>query len=271
MWTEASKIAAFLRARIPVLPQVGIMLGTGLGGLVNEMEHSAAFSYKEIPGFPVTSVEGHTGKLIFGKLGGKEVMAMQGRIHYYEGLSMQTIILPIRVMSLLGISLLILSNASGGLNPSYGIGDMMIVTDQINLMGTNPLIGSHDPRFGTRFPDMSHVFDKKIIQTAKLVAHTHQIPCQCGVLASVAGPIFETNAEYAYIRFLGADAVGMSIIPEAIAARQLNLRCFAISVISDLGIPGKIQEVSHEQVQEVASRAEPVMTILIEKMLELMD
>lgn len=270
MWNEASKIADFLRARIPVVPQVGIMLGTGLGGLVNEMVRTATFSYHEIPGFPETSVEGHTGKLIFGQLGGKEVMAMQGRIHYYEGLSMQRIVIPVRVMNLLGIRLLILSNASGGLNPSYRIGDMMIVTDQINLMGYNPLIGSHDHHFGTRFPDMSHVFDSEIIQTARLVAYKHQIPCKYGVLASVTGPIFETRAEYAYIQFLGADAVGMSIIPEAIAARQLRLRCFAISVISDLGVPGKIKEVSHEQVQKAASRAEPAMTLLIKKMLELM-
>ncbi len=268
MWETANNIVTRIRSQIPFLPQVGIVLGTGLGGLVYEMKRSVEIPYSDIQGFPVTTVEGHRGKLIFGQLGNKEVMAMQGRIHYYEGISMQNVVLPIRVMSLLGIDLLILSNASGGINPSFQIGDLMIVTDQINLMNGNPLIGKHDPRFGTRFPDMSEVFDREIIHRALQIAQKYNIPIKSGVLAAVTGPIFETKAEYAYIRYLGADAVGMSIIPEAIAARQLNLACFAMTVISDLGIPDKITKVSHEAVQQAASHTEPRMTLLIKKLLE---
>ncbi|MBP6976826.1 MAG: purine-nucleoside phosphorylase [Bacteroidales bacterium] len=268
MWEKVNDIADSIRSTIPASPKAGIVLGTGLGGLVGEIAHSSSFSFAEIRDFPVTSVEGHAGKLIFGTLGNKEVVVMQGRIHAYEGVSMQDIVLPIRVMHRLGIRLLILTNASGGLNPILKIGDLMLVTDQINLMNSNPLIGKYDKRFGDRFPDMSEVFDKSIISRVMQIARAHQVPLQSGILAAATGPTFETRAEYAYMRFLGADAVGMSIIPEAIAARQLNLPCLAITVISDLGIPDQITKVSHAEVQQAASRAEPLLTLLIKKLLE---
>ncbi len=268
MWETVNKIAGFIRSRIPSEPRAGIVLGTGLAGLVDEIRDSSSLSYADIEGFPVTSVQGHAGKLIFGELGNKQVMVMQGRVHFYEGIPMQDIVLPIRVMHRLGIECLILTNASGGINPSLKIGDLMAVTDHINLMNSNPLIGKHDKRFGDRFPDMSEVYDRTIISKAKQIALMNNIPLQTGVLAAVTGPTFETRAEYAYIRILGADAVGMSIIPEAIAARQLNLPCFAMTVISDLGVPDKITKVSHEEVQHAACQSEPYMTLLIKKILE---
>jgi purine-nucleoside phosphorylase len=270
MWEKVNNITTAIRSRIQFLPQAGIILGTGLGGLVNEIKKPTGILYKDIQGFPLTTVEGHRGRLIFGQLGNKEVMVMQGRIHFYEGISMQDIALPICVMKQLGINLLILSNASGGINPSFQIGDLMLVTDQINLMNAYPLVDSHDPLFVNPHPDMRDVFDSGIITMAKQVAQIHHIPMKSGVLAAVTGPVFETKAEYAYIRYLGADAVGMSIIPETIAARQLGLPCFAVTVISDLGIPGRVTKVSHEEVQLAASQTEPNMTVLITKLLESM-
>lgn len=270
MWEAVNNITATIRSRIPFSPLAGIILGTGLGGLVNEIKQPIEILYKDIQGFPLTTVEGHKGRLIFGLLGNKKVMAMQGRIHFYEGISMQDIALPICVMKQLGINLLILSNASGGINPSFQIGDLMLVTDQINLMNAHPLVDSHDPQFVKSHTDMREVFDRETVTRTKQIAQIYHIPLKSGVLAAVTGPVFETKAEYAYIRFLGADAVGMSIIPEAIAARQLGLSCFAVTVISDLGIPGRITKVSHEEVQQSASQTEPNMTLLITKLLETM-
>jgi purine-nucleoside phosphorylase len=248
-------------------PQVGIILGTGLGGLVKEIKIKYTLSYKSIPNFPVSTVKGHQGKLIFGILGGKNVVAMQGRFHYYEGYSMQKLSFPIRVMKYLGIELLIVSNASGGVNSDFSIGDIMIIEDHINLMPTNPLIGENFYELGPRFPDMSEAYDKNIIEKAIKIANAHNFKYQKGVYAALTGPCFETPSEYSRIKNIGADAVGMSTVPEVITARHMNIPCFAISIITDLGIKGKIVQVSHKEVIEAASNAEPKITIIIKELI----
>jgi purine-nucleoside phosphorylase len=266
MWQRLSESIDFLNSRISEKPEIGIILGTGLGGLVKEIKAELTIPYKEIPNFPVSTVEGHHGQLIFGKMGGKQIVAMQGRFHYYEGYSMQEVVFPVRVMKFLGIELLILSNASGGVNPDFEVGDIMVISDHINLMKDNPLIGKNDSRIGTRFPDMGHPYDPGLITKAFKLADKLGIKLQKGVYAGVSGPTYETPAEYGYIRTIGADAVGMSTVPEVIAARHMDLKCFAVSVISDLGVPGKIETITHEHVIDAASAAEPVMTSLIREM-----
>ena len=242
----------FIKNKIDFDPEIGIVLGTGLGGLAKEIKEAGSIAYSDIPNFPVSTVKGHEGKLTFGTLGGKRVVAMQGRFHYYEGYTMQEITFPVRVMKFLGIRLLILSNASGGINPDYEVGDMMIIKDHINLMGDNPLIGKNDTGLGPRFPDMSEVYDKKVIRQFTKIARHHNVHYHQGVYAAVSGPTFETPAEYRYIRTLGADAVGMSTVPEAVVARHMSLPVFAVSVISDLGVEGKIVEISHDDVIDAA-------------------
>lgn len=248
-------------------PEVGIILGTGLAGLANDIEVEHILSYEEIPNFPVSTVESHYGKLIFGTLGGKEIMAMQGRFHYYEGYSMQEVIFPIRVMKFMGINKIFISNASGGINPSFAISDLMVITDHINLL-PNPLIGKHYPEFGPRFPDMSQPYSKKLIALAEKIAIANNIKIQKGCYVGVTGPSLETPKEYEFFRFIGGDTVGMSTIPEVIAARQMEMECFAISIITDLGVPGKIKEVVLADILEAAGKAEPKMTLLIKKMIE---
>ncbi len=247
-------------------PATGIILGTGLGGLVKEIEAEFVLAYETIPDFPVSTVEGHSGKLIFGKLSGKNVVAMQGRFHFYEGYSMKEVVFPVRVMKLLGIERLFVSNASGGVNPSYEIGDLMILNDHINLFPGNPLIGPNDKRFGPRFPDMSEPYDHAMIALAKKIAREQSIKVQEGVYVGLSGPTFETPAEYKYVRVIGGDTVGMSTVPEVIAARHMGIPVFAMSVITDLGVPGKIVEVTHEDVQKVAEVAEKKMTQLMKEM-----
>ncbi len=271
MLEKIQETTAYIKSKIDFEPSVGIVLGTGLGGLVKEIEIVGTLPYIEIPNFPVSTVKGHEGKLIFGKLGGKNVVAMQGRFHYYEGYTMQEVTFPIRVLKFLGIKLLILSNASGGVNSDYNIGDLMIIKDHINLMGDNPLIGKNDTGLGPRFPDMSETYDKNIIRHATKIARHNNIHFQVGVYAAVTGPTFETPSEYYYIRVLGADAVGMSTVPEAIIARHMSLPCFAVSVISDLGVEGKIVEISHEEVIDAASMAEPKMTLVVKEMIKKLD
>lgn len=223
--------------------------------------------YEEIPNFPISTVEGHTGKLIFGKLSGKNVVAMQGRFHYYEGYSMQQIAFPIRVMKELGIEHLFISNAAGGTHPDFIIGELMIITDHINFFGTNPLIGKNEKSFGPRFPDMSDAYDKTTINKALTIAEKNKIRIKTGVYLGLSGPTFETPAEYKMIRILGADAVGMSTVPEVITARHMNIPCFAISIITDLGVENKIVEVSHEDVLKEAAIAEPKMTRIISELI----
>ncbi|MCQ2974052.1 MAG: purine-nucleoside phosphorylase [Bacteroidales bacterium] len=248
-------------------PEIGIVLGTGLGALANEIKVEKAIPYSEIPNFPVSTVQGHKGQLVFGTLGGKKVVAMQGRFHYYEGYTMQQVTFPIRVLKFLGIKLLILSNASGGMNTSFRVGDIMVITDHINHFGTNPLIGPNDDELGPRFPEMSCAYDRKYIKLAFEIAEETNIHLQQGVYMGVTGPTYETPAEYRFYAKAGADAVGMSTVPEVIVARHMDLPCFALSIITDMGI-GAIEKVSHEEVQKAANAAEPRMTTIIKKLIE---
>ena len=244
---------------------IGIILGTGLGGLVKEIDILHTIPYEKIPGMPLSTVEGHSGKLIFGTLGGKKVVAMQGRFHFYEGYSMQQVIFPVRVMKYLGIKTLLVSNASGGVNPDFEIGDLMIITDHINLL-PNPLIGKHDDELGARFPDMSDAYDKSLIEKAKQIAKKNNIKIQEGVYVGLSGPALETPAEYKYMRIIGGDTVGMSTVPEIIAAHQMGIPCFAMSIITDLGVPGKIVKVTLEDILRTAERSEPKMTLIMKEL-----
>lgn len=247
-------------------PEVGIILGTGLGGLVKEIATEHSLPYENIPGFPVSTVEGHSGKFIFGTLGGKKVVAMQGRFHYYEGYTMQQVTFPVRVMKFLGIKTLFLSNASGGMNPDFEIGEIMIISDHINLF-PNPLIGKNITELGVRFPDMSEAYDKHLIKKAHEIALRNNIKVSEGVYVGLTGPTLETPAEYKYVRIIGGDAVGMSTVPEVIVARHMGLPCFAISICTDLGVPGKIIETTHEDVQRVAAIQEPKMTLIMKSLI----
>ena len=262
------KSVEYLKKVTDFQPEIGIILGTGLGGLVDEIKTEKSITYKEIPNFPVSTVEGHQGKLIFGLLGNKKVIAMQGRFHFYEGYTMSQIVFPIRVMKFMGINKLIVSNASGGVNPNFEIGDIMIINDHINLFPTNPLIGPNIEELGTRFPDMSDSYDENLIALAQSLSKKLNIKTVNGVYAGLTGPTLETPAEYSYIRKIGADAVGMSTVPEVIAARHMQIPCFGLSIITDLGVPGKIVKVTHQDVQNVASKAEQNLTRLIKRLLE---
>lgn len=257
----------FVKSKIKDTPEVGIILGTGLGGLVNEIQTIAEIPYGEIPNFPVSTVQGHSGKLIFGTLGGKKVLAMQGRFHFYEGYTMQQLTFPVRVMKLLGIKALFLSNAAGGTNPNFEIGEIMLIKDHINFFPSNPLIGKNDDSLGPRFPDMSQAYDKNLLKKAKEIAANHNIRVAEGVYLGLTGPCFETPAEYKMVAILGADAVGMSTVPEVIVARHMDIPCFAVSIITDLGVEGKIVEVTHEEVQIIAKQSEPKMTLIIKELL----
>ena len=265
MLETIKETAEFLKAKTNFSPEIGIILGTGLGGLVNEINTSYAIPYEEIPNFPVSTVEGHSGKLIFGEIGGKNVVAMQGRFHFYEGYSMNEVVFPVRVMKYLGVEKMMVSNASGGVNPDFEIGDIMLISDHINLFPTNPLIGPNIKELGPRFPDMSQAYDKIFIEKAEKIADEMGVKLVKGVYAGLSGPTLETPAEYSYVRAIGSDAVGMSTVPEVIAARHMNIPCFGVSVITDLGVPGKIVEVTHEDVQKVASKAEITLTKLIKR------
>jgi purine-nucleoside phosphorylase len=231
------------------------------------MEISHSIDYSSIPNFLVSTVEGHNGKLIFGKLGGKKVVVMQGRFHYYEGYSMQQLALPIRVLKFLGINTLFLSCASGSLNPNYNVGDLMIFDDHINLLPGNPLIGPNNPEFGIRFPDMSTPYNKDLIQKAVKISKDLSIKTHVGVFVSVHGPSLETRAEYKYLHLIGADAVAMSTVPEVIAARHLGINCFAVAIITNSGIPDEVKETTHEEVLKVAGEAEVKVTTLFKNLL----
>ena len=257
----------FILSRVSCDHPIGIILGTGLGGFVNEIEDEVQIPYSDIPHFPQSTVEGHDGKLIIGKLSGKSVIALKGRFHFYEGYSMEDVVYPIRVMAKLGVKQVVLSNASGGVNPSFKVGDIMIIKDHINLFPSNPLIGPNDERLGPRFPDMSEPYKRSFIEKLKLAAKSQSIDVQEGVYAGVSGPCFETPAEYKYLRIIGADAVGMSTVPEAIAAKHLGMDVAALSIITDLGIEGIVEEVSHEEVQKAAREAEPKMSSIVKTFL----
>lgn len=263
MLEKIKETADYLRKLIPGSPSTGIILGTGLGNLVTRLTDTTEIPYDTIPNFPVSTVEGHSGKLIAGKLGGKEVLAMQGRFHYYEGYSMQQVTFPVRVMYELGIRNLLVSNASGGMNPDFEIGDLMIITDHINVFPEHPLRGKNHKELGTRFPDMSEAYSKELIAKAKEIARRHAIKVVEGVYVGTTGPTFETPAEYRYYRIIGGDAVGMSTVPEVIVANHAGMQVFGMSIITDLGVPGKIVEVTHEEVQEIGNKVQPLMTTIM--------
>ncbi|OWY22140.1 purine-nucleoside phosphorylase [Sphingobacteriales bacterium UPWRP_1] len=257
-----------IQARAPFAPQVGIILGTGLGNLVGEIDIITEMPYHTIPHFPLSTVESHSGKLIFGYLSGKPVVAMQGRFHYYEGYSMQQVTFPVRVMKQLGITTLFISNAAGGMGNHMNKGDLMILNDHINLHPDNPLRGKNYEELGPRFPDMSNVYDQALIEKGLEIARKHHIRCHAGIYASVTGPNLETKAEYAYLHHIGANAVGMSTVPEVLVAAHGNLPVFAISVITDIGYPPeRIEYVTVEDVIAVAKAAEPKMTIIIKELI----
>lgn len=248
-------------------PEFGIILGTGLGALVDDIEVESVIGYDEIPNFPVSTVESHKGKLIFGYLEKRKVVIMQGRFHYYEGYSLQEVTFPVRVLRLLGIQKLFISNAAGGLNSEYNVSDLMIITDHINLLPDNPLRGPNHDDLGPRFPDMSDAYDRELIDLAIEISREKNIRSHKGVYAVVAGPNLETPAEYRYLSIIGADAVGMSTVPENIVARQMDLPCFALSAITDMCTPEEIEKVTIEKVLHAASIAEPAMTDLIKTMI----
>ncbi len=259
---------AYIKSRIgDFVPEVGIILGTGLGGLVNEIEVEKQLLYANIPEFPISTLEFHSGKLIFGTLAGKKVVAMQGRLHYYEGYNMEQITLPVRVMKMLGIKTLFVSNASGSLNPAYKKGGLMIIEDHINLQPANPLIGSNDEEFGPRFPDMSEPYHRDLIEKALNIAKANNITCHKGVYIAVTGPNLETKAEYKYLRIIGGDAVGMSTVPEVIVARHMGLPVFAISVLTDEGFNEVLLPCSLDEILEVAREAEPKLTLILKELI----
>lgn len=265
---KIKRTTAFIRERINMEPRFGIILGTGLGNLVKEIDIKYQLSYDEIPHFPVSTVESHHGKLIFGTLGNNPVVAMAGRFHYYEGYSAAEITFPVRVMKALGIEILFISNASGGLNPDYHTGDLMILNDHINLLPDHPLRGKNEDKLGPRFPDMLHTYDKDLIAKGLSIAKAHNIRCHEGVYLVTQGPCLETPAEYRYMHILGADTVGMSTVPEVIVAKHMELKVFAVSIITDMGYPPEnIKETSLEDVLKVAGEAEPKMTRLLKELI----
>ena len=265
--SQIRETGEWIRNHTQLRPEVAIVLGTGLGRLAEEIDVVDAFPYADIPNFPVSTVEGHSGRLLFGYLGTKPVMALEGRFHYYEGYSMQQVTFPQRVMHELGIKTFFVSNASGGMNPTFRIGDIMVITDHINFMPEHPLHGPNFPT-GPRFPDMHEPYDRELIEMARRIAAEKNIRIVEGVYVATQGPTFETPAEYRMFYRLGGDAVGMSTVPEVIVARHQGMRVFGISVITDLGVEGTVCEVSHEEVQKAANTAQPLMAEIFREMIE---
>ncbi|MEL6256229.1 MAG: purine-nucleoside phosphorylase [Bacteroidota bacterium] len=258
----------YVSKQISSRPKIGIVLGTGLGRLVEEIDQEKALPYNFIPHFPISTVESHFGKLIFGKIGDKEVVAMQGRFHYYEGYNMQEITFPIRMMKMLGVETLFISNASGAVNLSFQNGDLMVIDDHINLQPANPLTGPNISEFGPRFPDMSAPYDKELSARAMEIAKENSIRAHLGVYVGVPGPNLETRAEYRYMRIIGGDVVGMSTVPEVIVARHMDMRVCAISVITDIGDPDNLHPISLDDVIAVANEAEPKLTHLLSTLIK---
>ncbi|MCD7973475.1 MAG: purine-nucleoside phosphorylase [Candidatus Azobacteroides sp.] len=268
MLSQIKETASYLKKRWKNIPEIGIILGTGLGELVNDLEDIQRIPYTEIPNFPVSTVEGHSGNLIKGLLGNVPVLVMQGRFHYYEGYSMKEVTFPVRVMKELGVKYLFISNASGGMNPVFEVGDIMLITDHINFFPEHPLRGKNYSELGPRFPDMSEAYSKDLIQKALIIAEKNSISLQQGIYVGVQGPTFETPAEYKLFRIMGGDAVGMSTVPEVIVANHAGIKVFALSVITDLGVEGKIVEITHEEVQQAANIAQPKMTFIVKELIK---
>src|ERR1700749_2772002 len=268
MLENIQNTARYIKSRIGGFePEIGIILGTGLGGLVKEIEVEKQLMYGNIPDFPISTLEFHSGKLIFGKLAGVKVVAMQGRLHFYEGYNMQQITFPVRVMKMLGIKSLLVSNASGSLNPDFKKGDLMVIADHINLQPQKPLIGRNDEELGPRFPDMSEPYSRVLANKALDIAKANNITCHKGVYVAVTGPNLETSAEYKYLRIIGGDAVGMSTVPEVIVARHMGLPVFAISVLTDEGFPAELKPVLIEEIVAIAQEAEPKMPLILKELI----
>lgn len=259
---------AFLRTRTRMQPSIGIILGTGLGGLAKEMAVETVVEYGDIPHFPVSTVESHHGRLLFGTLGRKQVVAMQGRFHFYEGYTMQQVTFPVRVMKFLGVATLLISNAAGGMNPQYRKGSIMLITDHINLLGDNPLIGLNDDTLGPRFPDMSEPYSRRLIALAEAVAIDLKIRTEHGVFVAVPGPNLETRAEYRFLRLIGADAVGMSTVPENIVANHMGMDVLGFSIITDECFPDALQPANVQEIIAVAGQTEPKLTAVMKGVIE---
>jgi purine-nucleoside phosphorylase len=261
---KAQQAVRHIRERSKTRPRIGIILGTGLGLLAKNITIEKSLAYSKIPYFPTTTVTGHKGRLILGKLTGKPIMAMQGRFHYYEGYSAKEIAFPVLVMKMLGVRTLIVSNACGGLNPNFAAGELMLIKDHINLIPDNPLRGENDAKLGARFPDLYDCYNAKLIGLAESVAREHKIPLHKGVYVAVPGPNLETNAEYRFLRIIGADAVGMSTVPEVLMARYLGLRVLGISVVTDMGVADSVKPASLIRILKAAAKAEPRLTMIIQ-------
>lgn len=268
MLQQINETAAFIRERVQNLPKIGVILGSGLGNLADLIDVEVEMKYDDIPHMPVSTVQGHSGKLLFGKLAGKEVVAMAGRFHYYEGYDMKAVTFPVRVMKAIGVETIFVSNAAGGMNKEFKVGDVMVITDHINLFPENPLRGHNYEELGTRFPAMTHAYDPALLSLADDIAAEQQIRLMHGVYVGTPGPTFETPAEYEYFRIIGGDAVGMSTVPEVIVANHAGMRCFGLSVITDLGGKDIEQVPTHEEVQQAAVKASPVMAKLVTHMIE---
>ncbi len=270
LYNKIQTTAEFIKSKIKNTPTTGIILGSGLGGLIDMIEKETEIKYADIPNFPLSTVQGHYGKLVFGKIGNKQVILMAGRFHYYEGYSMEEVTFPVRVMKALGVDTVFVSNASGGTNPTFKIGDLMIIEDHINLFPEHPLRGPNDERLGVRFLDMSVAYDKGLIALGKELAAEQGIDIRTGVYTGLQGPTFETPAEYRWLHRNGGDAVGMSTVPEVIVARHGGMKVFAISVITDLGVTDVPVVITHEEVLEAANAAAPKMAGLVESMIKRM-
>ena len=258
----------YIKSKIDYVPEIGIILGTGLGSLADQIENTTIIEYKDIPDFPVSTVFGHAGRLIAGTLEGKKVIAMQGRFHYYEGYTMQEVTLPVRVMKKLGVSLMIVSNACGGLNPSFSAGDIMVIRDHLNLMGDNPLIGANLEEFGPRFPDMSNVYDNDMSHLLENIAKRLSIKLQKGVYGAISGPNYLTKSELRMLITLGSDTVGMSTVPEAIVAKHSGLKVLGISCVTDMAIPDIMTAPNHEEIVKVAESAKPRFMSLVKEFIK---
>lgn len=271
LFDKIQETAAFIKSRINQLPTAGIVLGSGLGDLANIVEAEVSIPYSEIINFPQSTVEGHAGKLLFGKLNGKQVMLMAGRFHYYEGYDMQEVTFPVRVMKALGVETLILSNAAGGMNASFKVGDIMLIKDHINQFPEHPLRGPNDERLGTRFPDMSEPYHSGLLGKAKAIAQKLGIPVHEGVYIGLQGPTFETRAEYYWLHVIGGDAVGMSTVPEVIVAIHGGMKVFAASIITDLGIREELNVITHEEVLQAANEAAPKLAAIVSELVGSLD
>jgi purine-nucleoside phosphorylase len=260
LFQQLQETTQFIQQQYKTHPTIGIVLGSGLGNFTSTLNVEKEISYSDIPHFPVSTVEGHSGKLIFGEMAGKHVVAMAGRFHFYEGYTPQQVAYPIRVMKMLGVETVLISNAAGGTNSTFKVGDLMIIKDHISFFAVNPLLGKNEEELGPRFPDMSEPYSHELIQKAKIIAQRLQIPVHTGVYAGVTGPTFETRAEYKVLHAVGGDAVGMSTVQEVIAAVHAGMRVFAMSVITDLGIREENNVITHEEVLEAARNAEPKLT-----------